>query len=193
MERNVERYYGKKMINNNSLPTLQVICPVYNEEEVILKFFKALKKTLSSLDQKYSWKILFVMDRSSDQTKQILEDIARKELRVQVLILTSRFGHQMSLVAGIDHSDSDVMIMMDSDLQHPPELIPTLLEFYEDGNDVVYTIRKEPSDNNVLKRISSKSFYRLLNLLSVSLSFFLDVSVATAWAILAPSLISVPA
>jgi polyisoprenyl-phosphate glycosyltransferase len=154
------------MINNNSLPTLQVICPVYNEEEVILKFFKALKKTLSSLDQKYSWKILFVMDRSSDQTKQILENIARKELRVQVLILSSRFGHQMSIVAGIDHSDSDVMIMMDSDLQHPPELIPTLLEFYEDGNDVVYTIRKEPSDNNVLKRISSKSFYRLLNVLS---------------------------
>jgi polyisoprenyl-phosphate glycosyltransferase len=166
MEGISEKYYGCSMITNNLLPSLQVICPVYNEEDIILDFFIALKKALKSIDQRYTWKILFVMDRSSDQTKKILEEIAKVENRVQVLILSSRFGHQMSLVAGIDHSDSDIVIMMDSDLQHPPELIPKLIDSYETGNDVVYTVRKESSDKNFLKRISSKGFYRLLSLIS---------------------------
>jgi len=162
----VRKYYEYKMINNKLLPSLQIICPVYNEQEVILDFVKILKETLISIEQRYSWQILFVMDRSTDDTKKILRQLAHADSRLQVLILSSRFGHQMSLVAGIDHSDSDVIIMMDSDLQHPPSLIPELLDTYEEGNDVVYTIRKEPKDESILKRLSSNFFYKLLNWLS---------------------------
>ncbi|MGD2119006.1 MAG: glycosyltransferase family 2 protein [Chromatiales bacterium] len=149
-----------------SIPSLQIICPVYNEQEVIEQFFQALKKVLQSLENRYSWRVLFVMDRSSDETLNILKNLAQQDDRVQVLALSNRFGHQMSLVAGIDHTDSDAVIMMDSDLQHPPELIPELLDAYEAGNDVVYTIRNEPRDKSALKRFGSTNFYRLMNWLA---------------------------
>ena len=127
-----------------ALPSLSVICPVYNEEEVIEKFHAALSKVLNTLNDRYSWNILFVMDRSSDRSLDILRELAEKDKQVQALVLSRRFGHQMSLVAGIDHCDSDIIIMMDSDLQHPPELIPQMVDAYEEGNDLVYTLRKEP-------------------------------------------------
>lgn len=148
------------------LPSLTVICPVFNEEEVIDKFYQSLSDVLIELEDSYVWKILFVMDRSTDRSLEKLRDIAKKESRVQVLALSTRFGHQMSLVAGIDHADSDVVITMDSDLQHPPELINKLLYEYEKGNDVVYTIRREPKNNSILTRIASRSFYRIMNWLS---------------------------
>jgi len=151
---------------DQSLPSLQVICPVYNEEDVVELFCNALKKILKSIEHRYQWRILFVMDRSSDETAQILRRLAEEDDCVQVIVLSSRFGHQMSLVAGIDHSDSDVIVMMDADLQHPPELIPQLLDSYEQGNDVVYTIRNEPKDNSALKRFASNLFYNLMSRVS---------------------------
>ncbi|NGX51195.1 MAG: putative glycosyltransferase [Chlamydiae bacterium] len=154
------------------LPTLSVICPVYNEEEVIETFHASLSKVLNTLNDRYSWNILFVMDRSSDRSLDILRELAERDKRVQALALSRRFGHQMSLVAGIDHSDSDIIIMMDSDLQHPPELIPLMLEAYEEGNDLVYTIRKESRDQSALKRLASRSFYRVMN-------WFSNVSLAS--------------
>ena len=154
------------MIEINKLPTLQVICPVYNEEDVIFLFHDALFKVLRSIENRYQWKIMYVVDRSNDNTMDILKKISDRDKRVQIISLSSRFGHQMSLVAGIDHCDSDAVIMMDSDLQHPPELIPELLDVFEQGNDVVYTIRKEPKDNNLFKRLGSNSFYRVMGWLS---------------------------
>ncbi len=149
-----------------NLPSLQIICPVYNEQDVIELFHQALSSVLESVEDRYQWRILYVMDRGTDNTFDILGRLAQKDKRVQVLLLSNRFGHQMSLVAGIDHCDSDAIIMMDADLQHPPGLIPQLLDAYEKGNDVVYTIRKEPKDNSALKRIGSRGFYRLMNVLS---------------------------
>ncbi len=149
-----------------TLPTLQIVCPVYNEQDVIEMFHQALIEVLDKLNHRYQWRILYVMDRGTDNTFEILSRLAKKNKQVQVLLLSNRFGHQMSLVAGIDHCDSDAIIMMDADLQHPPELIPELLDVYEKGNDVVYTIRKEPKDNRLLKRIGSRSFYRVMNFLS---------------------------
>ncbi len=149
-----------------SLPSLQIVCPVYNEQDVIELFHQALTSVLANIEHRYQWRILYVMDRGTDNTFDILNNLALKNKQVQVLLLSNRFGHQMSLVAGIDHCDSDAIIMMDADLQHPPELIPELLDTYEQGNDVVYTIRKEPKDNSAMKRIGSRSFYRLMNILS---------------------------
>lgn len=150
----------------SSFTTLSIVCPVYNEEEGIEVFYTALSKVLDTLNEKYVWNILFVIDKSSDHSMDILRELARKDKRVRVLLLSRRFGHQMSLVAGIDYADSDVIIMMDSDLQHPPELIPKMLQAYEKGNDVVYTIRKYPGDRSFLKKLASRNFYRVMRWLS---------------------------
>ena len=144
--------------------SLTIICPVYNEEEVISLFYDSLSKVMKSCS--YDYKIMFVVDRSSDNTLAILTNIANNDLDVQIISLSSRFGHQMSLVAGMDHSESDIIIMMDSDLQHPPELIPRLLENYEEGFEVVYTIRKEENQGKLIKRLTSRWFYSFLSIVS---------------------------
>ena len=149
-----------------SLPTLTVICPVYNEEEVLEIFHDSLSRVLNQVSARYTWNILFVMDKSTDRSLEILRTLSKKDGRVKALALSRRFGHQMSLVAGIDHSDSDIIIMMDSDLQHPPELIPQMLDAYEKGNDVVYTIRKDSQELSFLKRFTSRNFYRVMEWLS---------------------------
>jgi dolichol-phosphate mannosyltransferase len=96
----------------------------------------------------------------------LLRDIAAQDQAVRVLALTARFGHQHALVAGMDHSDTDVVIMMDSDLQHPPEVLPQLLDAYETGYDIVYTYREDTNEIALIKRLTSRLFYRLLNAMS---------------------------
>ncbi len=145
--------------------TLTVIAPVYNEEEVILDFYRELKKELESLSG-YRTTILFSVGRGTDKTLQLLKEVAEKDRAVRVLYLSSRFGHQMQLLAGIDHADTDAVIMMDSDLQHPPSVIPKLLAEFEKGNDVVYTVREKPSDQSFYRKWSSDIFYWFLNKIS---------------------------
>lgn len=144
------------------MKTLSIVCPVYNEEEVIETFYLELKSVLVTLTG-YDSTILFVVDRCPDNTLDKLKRIALVDSSVRVLALSARFGHQMSLLAGIDHSDADAVIMMDSDLQHPPSVIPALLEKYADGYDVVFTYRLDAPATSAFKRISSKLFYRVIN------------------------------
>ncbi|MBY0291761.1 MAG: glycosyltransferase family 2 protein [Alphaproteobacteria bacterium] len=146
---------------------LTIVAPVYNEESVILHFYEKTSQVLSTLKTKYKTRFLFVVDRSTDNTLVILRHLAKNNPDVQVLSLSARFGHQMSLLAGIDSAnDADVIIMMDSDLQHPPELIPQLLEKYEEGNDIVFTIREENKGIGSIRKYSGKLFYLLLNFIS---------------------------
>jgi len=148
------------------MKTLTIICPVYNEEELIRDFYLSLKEVVSELSDRYHINVLFVVDRGDDATLDILKDIANQESSVQILALSSRFGHQMSLLAGIDHCNSDALIMMDSDLQHPPSLIPKMLSEFEKGYEVVYTLRQDAIETGFFKKISSRIFYRLINRLS---------------------------
>ncbi len=148
------------------MKTLLIICPVYNEEEVILSFYTELKSVLKGLVDRYRATILFVVDRCTDRTLEILKNVANVDPTVRILSLSSRFGHQRSLLAGMDHSNEDVVIMLDSDLQHPPALIPQMLDLFEQGYDVVYTFRQDTNDISLFKRLSSKWFYRLLNMIS---------------------------
>jgi polyisoprenyl-phosphate glycosyltransferase len=146
---------------------LTVIAPVYNEEAVIVEFYERTKAVLCGLPASYTSRIMFVVDRCTDRTLEILRRIASNDRSVQVLALSSRFGHQMSLLAGIDAAkDADVLIMMDSDLQHPPELIPELLRQHESGHDIVNTIRTDTEGGSVLRRSAGRLFYRLLAYLS---------------------------
>jgi glycosyltransferase involved in cell wall biosynthesis len=150
-----------------SVRRLTVVAPVYNEEDVIAQFYERTRQVLAELSDDYVTTIVFVLDRSTDRTLQILKTIAARDLSVQVISLSSRFGHQMSLLAGIDYSgDADLVVMMDSDLQHPPETIPELLSAYEDGNDIVYTIRRESGGVSNLRKAVGWTFYRLIAQLS---------------------------
>jgi polyisoprenyl-phosphate glycosyltransferase len=146
--------------------TLTVVCPVYEEEEVISEFQAELRSVLAALAGRWSATTLFVVDRGADRTLEILRGIAARDPSVRVLALSARFGQQMALRAGLDHSDSDAVLMMDSDLQHPPTLIPDLLAGLDQGYDVVYTIREDAADLSPLKRLGSRAFYRLINALS---------------------------
>ena len=150
------------------MKTLTVVCPVYNEQEVVAQFHAELRRVLDSVADRWAAIVLFVVDRGTDRTLDILEGIAGKDASVRVLALSARFGHQMSLLAGLDHCDSDAVVMMDSDLQHPPSLIPELLAGFERGHDIVFTVREDSPDVPVLKRLSSRLFYRLINSISDS-------------------------
>ncbi len=148
------------------MKTLTVVCPIYNEEEVIESFYDELSGVLQKLGDAYEAKTLFVADRCTDGTLDVLKRIAQKDKSLRIISLSSRFGHQMSLLAGIDHCNSDAVIMMDCDLQHPPALIPEMLKKFEDGYDIVYTIRGDAPEIGFLKRVSSRVFYRIINRIS---------------------------
>ncbi len=147
------------------MKTLTVIAPVYNEEEVVLDFYRELKAELAKLSG-YKTAMLFSVGRGTDRTLELLKDVAKKDKTVRILYLSARFGHQLQLLAGIDHADSDAVIMMDSDLQHPPSVISELLSEFEKGNDVVYTVREETTDQPRLRKLCSDVFYAFLNRLS---------------------------
>jgi polyisoprenyl-phosphate glycosyltransferase len=111
--------------------------------------------------------ILFVVDRCTDNTLDVLRGVVAGDPRSKVIALSSRFGHQMSLLAGIENSlNADAIIMMDSDLQHPPELIPELLANFRRGFDVVYTVRRDTENIGVLRTMTGNLFYRVLGKLS---------------------------
>jgi polyisoprenyl-phosphate glycosyltransferase len=154
-----------------SLPlnSLTIIAPVYNEEQVIPSFYLRLKGVIDKLEKecKLKIKVVYVLDRSRDKSLKLLGDIVESDERVTVLSLSSRFGHQMSLLAGIEFAkQADIIIMMDSDLQHPPEIIPMLIEEYKAGSEVVYTIRKDTAEVNFLRKFLGNIFYKLLSLIS---------------------------
>ncbi|MGI4768863.1 MAG: glycosyltransferase family 2 protein, partial [Janthinobacterium lividum] len=134
-------------------------CPVYREEAAIAAFHHRLAAVIDSLSTHCTARIIYVVDPSTDGTERVLAEIAAVDPRVEVLVMSRRFGHQMALVAGIDHADGDAVIMLDSDLQHPPELIPTLVQHWEDGADIVQTIRQDGAEIGWLKRSTSRWFY----------------------------------
>jgi len=145
---------------------LAVITPVFNEADVIRHFHARTRKVLDSLEDVEAT-ILFVLDPSTDKTLDVLREIVAEDASSRALVMSTRFGHQMALLAGIEHSlDADAIVMMDSDLQHPPELISELLANFRQGNDVVYTLRRDTEDMGYFRKISGNLFYRLLASLS---------------------------
>lgn len=146
--------------------SLSVVCPVYDEESVILAFHEELGRALAAIEGRWSWSVLYVVDRGTDRTLELLRDLAARDPAVRVLALSSHFGQQASLLAGLDHCDADAVVMMDGDLQHPPAVVPELVAAHERGFDVVYTVREDTSDVPLLKRLSARWFYRVASALS---------------------------
>jgi glycosyltransferase involved in cell wall biosynthesis len=143
------------------MQTIDLICPVFEEEETIGLFHVKLSSIADELSSRYSCRIFYVVDPSRDRTEAILRDICNSDSRVEVLVMSRRFGHQLALIAGMDHSRGDAIVMLDSDLQHPPELITQLVELWKDGADVVQCVRQDGPEQNLLKRLMSRWFYRI--------------------------------
>jgi dolichol-phosphate mannosyltransferase len=148
------------------MKAIDIVLPVYNEEAGIHEFHRALMEVVNQLGDRYAFRIIYVLDRCTDRTFDILRDLARTCPVMDVVQLSSRFGHQMSLIAGLDRSSGDALIMMDADLQHPPSLLPALLAKFEEGYDVVQTVRRYGQQSGWLKRRTSGLFYGLQNALS---------------------------
>jgi len=153
--------------------TLSVIVPCYNEEAVIAESYKRLKNVLDSITTLQP-EIIFINDGSKDSTANMLSAIAAKDESVKVLHFSRNFGHQPAVTAGIQHCTSDLAVIIDADLQDPPELIPQMIETLKRENaNVVYCVRDERKGESFFKKISARLFYRLMNSLS-EVNFPLD-------------------
>lgn len=141
-----------------------VVIPVYNEAGVVDQFHTQLQAVMDILHDSFT--VYYVDDGSTDGTHESLEKISASDPRVVILELSRNFGHQAALTAGLDHALGDVVITMDGDGQHPPEMIPELLRLVEQGYDVVQTQRLDAEQKNTFKKWTSGWFYSLLNSLS---------------------------
>ncbi len=144
---------------------LTVVCPCFNEEEVIEPFFHALCDALQSIGR-IRYRILFVDDGSTDATATIVGRLVDAHPEVALLSLARNFGHQSALSAGLDFAQGDAVVLMDSDLQHPPALLPQMVAKWREGFDIVSTVRDHTSDAGFGKRATSGGFYWLFNRLS---------------------------
>ncbi|MCX6715657.1 MAG: glycosyltransferase family 2 protein [Candidatus Taylorbacteria bacterium] len=143
---------------------ISIIVPVHNEEKNIPLIKAELSDVLAALP--YSHEIIFVNDGSTDNSEQIIESLTKSDARIKSIEFSRNFGHQAAIEAGIKYSTGDAVIMMDGDFQHPPQIIPKLIEKWIGGYDVVNSKRIDNKDISFFKRITSTIFYKLLNSIS---------------------------
>jgi dolichol-phosphate mannosyltransferase len=144
------------------LRLLSVVAPMLDEEELAEEFYTRVCSALGELP----FELVVVDDGSTDRTPAILERLASNDPRLRVVTLSRSFGHQTALTAGLDHARGDAVVMMDADLQDPPEVIPSLLERWRDGSDVVYAVRDSRVGESAFKLTTARLFYRLMSRLS---------------------------
>jgi polyisoprenyl-phosphate glycosyltransferase len=142
---------------DRSLQLLSVVAPVFDEEETVVEFHQRVAAALADLP----YELILVDDGSRDGTPQLLDEIAARDSRVQVITLSRNFGHQAALTAGLDHARGDAVVMIDSDLQDPPEMIPSMLERWRAGADVVSAVRKSREGETRVKLVTARWFYRM--------------------------------
>lgn len=144
---------------------ISFVLPVYNEELTLPKLQDELKGTLEIIEKKYSVEIIFINDGSKDSSIDILNQMSESDQRIRVIDFSRNFGQQAAVTAGLDYSKGDAVIIMDADLQDPPETTLDMINKWEKGFDVVYATRKKRKDG-FFKSISAKIFYRVLYKLS---------------------------
>jgi len=145
-------------------PLISIVVPAFNEAQCLEKLHQELRRVLDPLP--YRFEFVFVDDGSSDTTVAILSALRGRDPRVCFISLSRNFGHQAALSAGLDHARGDAVVMMDGDMQHPPQVIPELIERWRAGFDVVNTIRLHTADISLAKRSLSAGFYWFFNKLS---------------------------
>jgi len=143
---------------------ISIILPCYNEEDNLNELHSRLSDVMEAIGEPYE--IIFVDDGSTDNTLDKLIDICKTDKQYRIFQFSRNFGHQQAISAGLDHAQGDAVIMMDTDLQHPPELIPALIEKWKEGYEIVYTIRNDPPGTSLFKKMTAKIFYKLINTLA---------------------------
>lgn len=144
---------------------ISVIIPMYFEELVAEECYKRVSTVLKGINN-YEYEIIFINDGSTDKTLEILESIAKNDNRVKVISFSRNFGHQAAVTAGLKEVTGKVAVIIDADLQDPPELIPEMVKLWEEGNEVVYGKRKTRDGESVFKLMTAKMFYKTLNYFS---------------------------
>ena len=145
------------------MKTLEAVVPVYNEEAILPELHRRLTDTLSDLP--YAWRVIYVDDGSCDRSPELLAGLADEDQRVGVVHLSRNFGQQLAISAGLAMTSADVVVLLDGDLQDPPEVIPVLIRKWEEGYDVVYAVKRERKEA-LPKRLLFGLFYRILRRLS---------------------------
>ena len=144
---------------------VSVVIPCYNEEEVLPLSHKRFSQVMSSTP--YDYELIFVNDGSKDRTEELLLGFAQNDPHTKVLSFSRNFGHQNAVSAGLHNCTGDVTVIIDVDLQDPPEVIPQMIETYlREGSNVVYAVRNKRKGETFMKKFTAKLYYRMLNSLS---------------------------
>lgn len=144
----------------NATPEVSVIAPIFNEAQSLPEFYRRVRQVLDGLD--VQWELLLVDDGSTDASTELIRQLAREDSRVRALIFARNFGHQLAVTAGLDHCCGRAAIIIDSDLQDPPEVMADLIAKWREGYEVVYAVRAEREGETWFKLFSASLFYRLI-------------------------------
>lgn len=145
---------------------ISIVTPVYNEEGNVVYFHDEVTKVMKELAMDYE--IIYVNDGSRDRTDELIHQLADRDPHVRALTFARNFGHQIAITCGMDFAKGDAVITMDGDMQHPPALIPKLIEKWQEGYDIVQTIRTATEDAGFLKKITSSGYYAVINSISTT-------------------------
>jgi glycosyltransferase involved in cell wall biosynthesis len=156
--------FNVALIDNNDFVEISVVAPAFNEVENVLIFAETVSAELDKVAD--SWEIIFVDDGSSDNSLEVLRDLCAKDDRIKLIRFARNFGNQAAASAGLKFSRGNAVIVMDSDMQHPPELIAKMIQLWRDGYHCVYTIRNYGDETGKLKRYTSSLFSKVMNYFS---------------------------
>lgn len=140
---------------------ISLLIPAYNEEDVLRQLYERLNKLAGELAA-YEFEFLFVNDGSRDQTLEMIKSYAKKDSRIAYVNLSRNFGKEIAMIAGLDHVRGDATVIIDADLQDPPELVPKMITYWEEGYDDIYARRRSRAGESWFKKITSEMYYKLL-------------------------------
>jgi glycosyltransferase involved in cell wall biosynthesis len=145
-------------------PTLSLVLPIFNEEQIIPELGRRLAAFLADVASGIgdSWEVIFVNDGSADRSQALLAELAAAEPRYKIVSFARNFGHQMAITAGMDRAEGDAVVVMDADLQDPPEVVQDMIGRWKEGFDVVYAVRSKRFGETWFKRLTAALFYRVL-------------------------------
>lgn len=145
-----------------SARVVSLVVPVYCEEAVLAEFYQRAKAALEALAPRFDHELVFVNDGSTDGTLAVLRDLAARDPHVRIVDLSRNFGHQKAITAGLDHAAGDAVVVIDADLQDPPEVVRAMVAAWDDGAKVVYGVRTHRRGDNAFKRLTASAFYKLI-------------------------------
>jgi dolichol-phosphate mannosyltransferase len=157
-------------------PLLSLVLPIFNEEAIIPELDRRLRQFFNDVGPSVgeAWEVIFVNDGSRDRSLAMLKDLAASEARYKVLSFSRNFGHQMAITAGVDRAEGQAVVVMDADLQDPPEVVKAMVDKWREGFDVVYGVRSQRHGETLFKKLTAAAFYRVLRAMLGGISIPVD-------------------